>query len=92
MSVDLMFNRAEAVKKGVKFETVMDRAFIGDPDCEEDWATPSMFVESPIGERVICPNGAEGFALCMEAFQCKNINQEIKEWFLENLESSRLSC
>ena len=92
MSVDLIFNRSEAVTKGVKFEAVMGETFIGDPSCEEDWATPSMFVESQIGERVVCPNGAEGFAICMESFQCKNINQEIMEWFLENLESSRLSC
>ena len=90
MSVDLIFDSREAESKGVQFTPIFREVFIGDATNEDEFFIKENFEKKVVGYNVLCPNGAEGFAIMDELFQCKNINSEIKEWFLENLKTATI--
>ena len=79
MSVDCVFKTSAARDAGVTFERVTETRI--------DEETDQLF-EQTIGYKVVCPNGATGWAINQTLFQCKNINPEIKEFFLQNVKGA----
>ena len=94
MSVDLIFNRDEAINAGVKFEPVFEKQVVctcGLPEGEcECWAHAENWKDVQIGEIIKTPDGNRGFAMFPTQFQCRSINQEIKDWFILNIKSSKI--
>ena len=95
MGVDLRFCKTEALQKGVVFKPIKDVVtnHIGGFECSMGMCECEYYSikEVTLGYEVLCPDGSEGFAILPELFQCREINQEIKEWFLEHLQTAEIS-
>jgi len=95
MSVDLHFSHKRAVKAGVKFTPNIEQRYFCDHNCGcfvgDDCTTPAELTTLISGWLVECPDGSKGYSILSDLFQCKGINQEIKSWFLKNVEGSYLS-
>jgi len=96
MSVDLNFNISEAKDKGVVFTPVFEVRVVctcGLPEGEcECWAHAENHRDVKIGDRIETPDGSKGFSILPGLFQCKNINIDVKNWFLAHLDSAEISC
>lgn len=97
MSMDCHFNIKEAKQKGVSFtpNIVNDWSCScfhgeGSPECECAYYDHN-YSDKVQGYSVECPDGSKGHALMIGLFQCRTMNQEIKEWFLNNIISARIN-
>jgi len=87
MSVTAHFNQQKAIKAGVEFTPVTEKRLI---EIDADWGVYKEEIIT-LGYEVVCPDGTEGFAMMANLFQCKNMNQEIKSWFLTNVPGTHIS-
>ena len=96
MGVSLHFDYNRARKANVIIEELKEPRYACPPECScnlgEDYCSHTAEMEEvTVGYKLTTPTGVEGYSSSPECFDCRNINQELKWWFLENVKGSRLS-
>jgi len=94
LSVDCVFHSPAAEAAGVTFRPVyedrVEHQGWDEEACLHGWCGCPSF-PAHVGWVATTPSGVSGYCIGRNFFQCKNINQELLEWFLENVPGAVLS-